>query len=362
MAFTPSPSGEFPSSSADSTTAAVVPSNGRQRVPRNCTFSREDWTILASFWHPVARISDIAGRPVAVRLLDQDLVLYRTDRGITVAADLCLHRGAPLSMGRLHANRIRCAYHGYCYDAVGRCTDIPAHPDAPIPGKLHLVVFRSIERYGLVWVCLDPESTREIPAFPEFGSAGFQVIHIPPLHWAAAAGRQLESFCDVAHFAFVHENTFAAADPVVPRYFVEPMPEGLHADFTSQVGNVSDPAAAAQTWRRVYDIHVPFVARLVIHFPGQGRMAVLNAGSPISARQTHVFAIVAREFDHEQPVEEAIAFQKRIYAEDQAIVERQNPEDLPLDLGEEVHVRADLTSVTYRRQLGRLGLGRNFTA
>jgi vanillate O-demethylase monooxygenase subunit len=61
-------------------------------------------------------------------------------------------------------------------------------------------------------------------------------------------------------------------------------------------------------------------------------------------------------------VEEVIEFQRRIYAEDQAIVERQNPEDLPIDLSEEVHVRADLTSVTYRRQLARIGLGRTFTS
>jgi vanillate O-demethylase monooxygenase subunit len=107
---------------------------------------------------------------------------------------------------------------------------------------------------------------------------------------------------------------------------------------------------------------VPFVAHLVIHFPGQGRFAILNAGCPVSARRTTIFAVLAREFDHDQPVEEAIAFQQRIYAEDQAIVERQNPEDLPIDLAEEVHVRADLTSVVYRQQLACLGLGRTFTA
>lgn len=43
-------------------------------------------------------------------------------------------------------------------------------------------------------------------------------------------------------------------------------------------------------------------------------------------------------------------------------MERQNPEDLPIDLTEEVHVRADLTSVLYRRQIGALGLGRTFMA
>ena len=330
--------------------------------PPHCTFSAAEWGVLASFWHPVARAADITDRPLAARLLDQELVLYRTDEGITAAADLCVHRGAPLSMGRMRGGLLSCAYHGYCYDAKGHCTLIPAHPDAPIPGKLHLRTFPSVERYGLVWVCLAASTKEEIPPFPEAGMDGFQVIHVPPLEWKAAAGRQLESFCDVAHFAFVHENTFAVATPLVPRYSVTATEYGLHADFSSNVGNVTDPSAADQVWRRIYDVHVPFVARLVIHFPGKGRMAILNASSPQSARQTAIFAVVAREFDLDQPEEEVVAFQKRVYIEDQAIVERQKPEDLPVDLGEEVHVRADLTSVTYRRQLERLGLGKAFTA
>lgn len=332
------------------------------RMPRNCTFSAGDFAILSEYWHPVARAADIGPRPMAARLLDQEIVLYRTGKGITVAADLCAHRGAPLSMGTMSGEHIACAYHGYCYDGGGRCVHVPAHPDGPIPGKLHLRVFRSEEHYGLVWACLHPSPPRGVPAFPEALAPEFQVINVPPLPWSAASGRQVESFCDVAHFAFVHRSTFAALNPVVPRYSVEATADGLHADFTSNVGNVSDPAAANQEWRRVYDIHVPFTARLVIHFPGKGRMGLLNASCPVSARKSVVFAVVARDFDKDSPAGEVVEFQKRIYSEDQAIVERQNPEDLPLDLAEEVHVRADLTSVTYRQQLARLGLGRTFTS
>jgi vanillate O-demethylase monooxygenase subunit len=125
---------------------------------------------------------------------------------------------------------------------------------------------------------------------------------------------------------------------------------------------VSDRDAASQTWRRVYNVTVPFIAHLVVHFPGKGRLAILNAGSPVAARRTNIFAVVARDFDLEEPTESVVEFQRRVYAEDQAVVERQNPEDLPIDLSEEVHVRADLTSITYRRQLGRIGLGRSFTS
>lgn len=331
--------------------------------PRNCTFPPSDWSVLARCWHPVARSESIASdRPYAARLLDQDVVLYRTPSGLTAAADLCLHRGAPLSLGTIADGHIVCAYHGYRYNAAGSCTLIPAHPGAPIPSKLTLRRFAVVERYGLVWLNFDPDAPPALPDFPAFDNPLFQIIPLPPFDWAASAGRQIESFCDVAHFAFVHPVTFAAADPVVPRYEVIPTATGVHAVFTSRVGNISDPSAVRHDWRRTYDLHLPFTAHLEICFPHGGRMTILNAACPISARRTRIFAIVARNFDHRQPIDEAIAFQQRVYAEDQRIVERQNPEDLPIDLDEEVHVKADRTSIEYRRALARLGLGHTFTA
>ena len=332
--------------------------------PRQCTFPAADWAVLARCWHPVAASTEVtATAPFAARLLDQDLVLYRTESGLTAAADLCVHRGAPLSLGCMRDGAIACAYHGYRYDGSGRCTLIPAHPESPIPAKLHLRTFGVDERYGLVWVRLAPEGEgAALPSFPEHDYPAFQVIHVPPFEWAASAGRQVESFCDVAHFTFVHPQTFAASDPVVPRYEVAVTPEGVRAEFISGVGNVSEAAAAGRTWRRLYHLHLPFTVHLAIDFPTGGRLALLNASCPVSARRTRVFAVAARNFDRDRPVDELIAFQQRVYAEDQRIVERQNPEDLPIDLGEEVHVKADRTSIEYRRQLGRMGLGRGFTA
>jgi phenylpropionate dioxygenase-like ring-hydroxylating dioxygenase large terminal subunit len=79
---------------------------------------------------------------MSVRLLDERIVLYRTSGGnITAARDLCLHRGAPLSMGSVEGDVIRCKYHGFCYDAAGKCTLIPAHPGAAIPPKLALTTY-----------------------------------------------------------------------------------------------------------------------------------------------------------------------------------------------------------------------------
>ena len=79
-------------------------------LPRHCTFPAGDWTVLARCWHTVAQSTEVTPEaPFAARLLDQDLVLYRTATGLTAAADLCVHRGAPLSLGCMKAGALACA-------------------------------------------------------------------------------------------------------------------------------------------------------------------------------------------------------------------------------------------------------------
>jgi vanillate O-demethylase monooxygenase subunit len=195
---------------------------------------------------------------------------------------------------------------------------------------------------------------------------GFQQILIKPLEWNASAGRQVESFCDVAHFAWVHKSTFAANNAYVPKYEVSDTPTGVHVIFDNAVPNAAvDSAhrgAEEEKWRRIYELTVPFSAHLTVHFPSGVKLGILNAGCPVSARKTRVFASLARNFDLDQPVEAFRQFQYQIYGEDQVVVESQHPEDLPIDLAEEVHLRADRTSIAYRQALGRLGLGEAFVS
>lgn len=80
------------------------------------SFAAQDWHVLARHWHPVAYSHEVGERPFASRLPDQDLVAFRTEHGVTVARDICLHRGARLSRGTLQADEIICPYHGFRYN------------------------------------------------------------------------------------------------------------------------------------------------------------------------------------------------------------------------------------------------------
>jgi hypothetical protein len=65
-----------------------------------------------------------------------------------------------------------------------------------------------------------------------------------------------------------------------------------------------------------------------VHFPDDGRLHILNAASPLSARKTRLFVPSARNFDMTGSLEDVYAFNAQIFAEDQSLIERQWPEEL----------------------------------
>ena len=339
-------------------------------VPRECTFDPDDWRIIARYWYPIALAREVSESPLGVKLLDQPLVVYRMADGQTVIADdICPHRGVPLSLGQGDGRGITCAYHGFRYGAEGRCVNIPAHPQAKIPSRLNLRTYPAVERYGLIWTCLaaDADAEPSIPSHPHWDDAAFQQINCPWIDIAAFAGRQVEGFLDVAHFSFVHLKSFGNPEnPVVPDYKPVPTSDGFEVEYWSSVSNygigVEDSTEPGFQWLRHFRLHVPFTATLVVHFPGDGRLSIMNAASPVSARMTRMFAPICRNFDTDQPVQGVYDFNRIVFEEDRAIVEVQKPENLPLDPKLEVHVPADRSSIAYRKALRGLGLGTFFTA
>src|SRR5437764_5696014 len=87
--------------------------------------------LLRRYWQPVALAEELApgGPPRPVRLLGEDLVLFRDEQGRPGLLGLhCAHRGADLSYGRLEDGGLRCLYHGWLYDVAGRCLEQPGEP------------------------------------------------------------------------------------------------------------------------------------------------------------------------------------------------------------------------------------------
>jgi vanillate O-demethylase monooxygenase subunit len=336
------------------------------RLPRNCTFAEGDWVVLANFWHPVCFSSDVGGaKPLGVTLLDEPLVLYRAGGRVVAAKDLCIHRGVPLSFGWVEGEEVVCAYHGFRYGAQGQCTRIPAQPDAVIPKKLCLQTVLAEERYGVVWVCLSGAPHQGLPDWDEMDDPAVKRMNMPAGLWKCSAARHVENFNDLAHLSWVHAGTFGNRDmPEVAKYDVEVGPTGIHFVFDYPRYSIEDYGrkGALEHIHYTYDLTFPFYTRLRIGFPDGRNFVAYNLPSPRSARETNVMFRLTRDFDVDGPDDPSIALQTQVLSEDRPFVEGQRPEELPLDLSEEFHIRSDRFSTCYRKALTELGLGGAFTA
>ncbi|NOV02313.1 aromatic ring-hydroxylating oxygenase subunit alpha [Paenibacillus planticolens] len=335
------------------------------QLPRDCTFTPQDWHVLAQYWYPIALASEVTEKPISAKLLDTKLVCYRSNDKVVIARDLCFHRGAPLSKGWVENGEIVCPYHGFRYNCEGKCTSVPAHPDAKISPKLKLIVYPAVEKYGLIWTSLS-SSEEQIPEFPGWDDPDFLNVLPPSFDIAGSAGRQMEGFLDVSHFAYVHTETFGDRNNTeVREYKVKRDGNELLAEYWSTVSNYGkgqdNPAPEGFNWLREFRVFPPFAASLTVYFPNDGKLMILNCASPVSARYSRLFCPISRNFDKNAPIEDTIKFNLQVFQEDREMVEAQTPEDLPLDLQAEAHIPADRTSIAYRQLLTEIGLGRTYT-
>jgi phenylpropionate dioxygenase-like ring-hydroxylating dioxygenase large terminal subunit len=310
--------------------------------------------ILRSYWHPVALSRDVAEKPLAVQLLQERIALFRVSGGVVCLQDLCVHRGTPLSLGWVDGDRIVCAYHGWNYDSCGVCVKIPAIPNRPIPAKARVPSYGCTERYGLIWVCLDQQPRAPIPEFPEFDAPDHYRDLVGPFTWNCSAARAMENFVDQAHFPWVHQGILGDRDhPETIPVEVERFPEELRFGFTDKP-NPMHPVLHA----RVYRMYRPFT----IHQRKERQDGAVETSfftvTPHSARKSTNYLYVVRNFElAPQEQLDRHALDEKIMLQDQVILENQRPEELPLDLSEELHIKGpDAVAVEYRRMMAELGV------
>ncbi len=124
--------------------------------------------LLRRYWHPVVRSAEVTTRPREVRVLGEDLIVYR-DRSGTVGLlePRCCHRGTTLYFGRVEDHGIRCPYHGWLFAADGRCLDQPCEPDrGRNRARYRQPWYPVVEYHGLVFAYLGPAERQ--PVFPRY--------------------------------------------------------------------------------------------------------------------------------------------------------------------------------------------------
>jgi nitrite reductase/ring-hydroxylating ferredoxin subunit len=123
---------------------------------------------MRRFWQPVARSVDATTRPRKVRLLGEDLILFRDGQGQPgLLYPRCMHRGTTLYYGHVEERGIRCCYHGWLFDVEGNCLEQPCEPEGGIARANHRQPWYPVrERYGLVFAYMGPPD--RMPLLPKF--------------------------------------------------------------------------------------------------------------------------------------------------------------------------------------------------
>ena len=168
--------------------------------------------LLRRYWHVAAAAAELtdAKPKKRVRILGENLILYRDKSGnYGLVAEKCSHRGVSLYYGFVEPDGIRCAYHGWKYDACGNCIDQPfENPDAGFKDKIHHPAYPVEKLGGLLFTYMGPpEKKLLLPKWDvlvrQDGGKKIDVCETLRCNWLQA----MENSVDPTHTYFLHSHT-----------------------------------------------------------------------------------------------------------------------------------------------------------
>lgn len=255
--------------------------------------------LLRRYWHPVGLAADANDTPRQVKVLGEDLILFRDGSGQPgLVYPHCAHRGASLYYGKVEERGIRCCYHGWLFDVQGHCLEQPCEPNlgAPSRDRRRQPWYPVQERYGLIWAYLGPPDKK--PTLPRYealdvlddgefleaddnsiGGGGPKII---PCNWL----QHYENLVDPFHVVILHASfsgtQFVPAMAVMPDVTWEPSELGVRTVSLRQLPDGS-------TLRRISEAAVPTLR--VIPSPRIGRYGRVESIGWVLPMDDHQFRI-----------------------------------------------------------------------
>lgn len=175
--------------------------------------------LMRRYWHPVELSHRLGRRPREIRVLGEDLILFRDLCGRPgLITPRCIHRGAPMSFAKVEEAGIRCPYHGWLFDTRGRCLDQPCEVDKPaFRERCRQPWYPVKERYGLVFAYLGPPEKKPVlprwapfedlpptekivPDAASFSVGGDETEELIPWNWL----QDWENTMDPFHVVILH--------------------------------------------------------------------------------------------------------------------------------------------------------------
>jgi 5,5'-dehydrodivanillate O-demethylase oxygenase subunit len=184
----------------------------RADLKLNNTVDFDGQKDTASAWGQ--KLGVFTGKPTRVRVLGEDLVLYRDGSGKLGLLDLyCAHRRASLEYGRVQEHALSCCYHGWAYDETGQCVDMPSEPkDSPFKNKVQLKAYPVRELGGMIFAYLGSGEPPVLPMLDVLartdGVRAVEQFALWPAHWLQI----IENSVDPSHTGTLHGSGTSRSD------------------------------------------------------------------------------------------------------------------------------------------------------
>lgn len=195
--------------------------------------------LMRAYWQPVALADElVAGTPLPVRLLGEDLVLFREPDGTPALIErFCPHRGMDLSYGRLEDGGLRCLYHGWLFSPAGRCLEQPSEPaESTFKDRVRSAAYPCREAGGLILAYLGAGEPPPLQGLPFLHTGAAHTYVMKRFH---RCNYLQANDIDPSHLSFLHRfldgglarsesNQYTSKDPA-PEAVLEETPFGLRA-------------------------------------------------------------------------------------------------------------------------------------
>ena len=197
---------------------------------------------LRRFWPPVAYEHEIEERPLRMRIMGEDLVVFKDRSGAVGVLHLhCMHRGTSLEYGRVEEHGIRCCYHGRVFDVDGRILDMPGERAADkLKNEMGQGAYPAHVFGGIVFAYMGPiEKKPPFPLYDKYFVPGMKLAPGPRLPFACNWVQVKENSMDPAHTAILHawEGIFALEFGKFPEITWFETPVGMAYAASRRIGD-----------------------------------------------------------------------------------------------------------------------------
>lgn len=189
--------------------------------------------VFRRFWLPAIASRELLQKDAAprrLRLLGEDLIAFRDSNGdVGIVGAYCPHKLAPLFFGRNEDCGIRCAYHGWKFDKLGECVEIPNLPPNfdtnALKARARIPGYPTREAGGMVWVYMGPRET--MPDLPAMEWLRVPEDHVYVARWLQRTNwaQGMEGEIDSSHISWLHRDFTPAREPPVRQ--TSPLIKGL---------------------------------------------------------------------------------------------------------------------------------------